>query len=189
MLLDANLVLTFLTRREDKYQKEIDIIMQFCHDKTLEGFVAFHSLSIIWYVLRKVSFTTSVNSMELICDTLKVAYANNSMILYELRNCGFSDFEDGLQDCCAQQANVDFIITANVKDYVGHSVVPAITPDELLYRLQAEKGRGQSSAPQDDTVNEVPADYQLVSYVQCQPLHRHCYQEASSGIKAITFVA
>ncbi len=58
VLLDANLVLTFLTRREDKYQKEIDIIMQLCHDKTLEGFVAFHSLSIIWYVLRG-NFKTS----------------------------------------------------------------------------------------------------------------------------------
>ena len=155
VLFDANVILTFLTRREDKYLKEIDAIMQQCHNKTLEGFVAFHSLSIIWYLLRKVPYNDRVDSMVIICDALKVAYAENAMILHALENTGFIDFEDNLQDCCAQNVHADYIVTANVHDYEGHSVVKAVTPAEFLSILEA------SNADESTEVHEAPAYYEL----------------------------
>ena len=74
--------------------------------------------------------------MSFICDTFTIAYANNAMISHALQNTAFTDFEDNLQDCCAQQVKADYIVTANIKDYAGHSVIPAITPSELLTLLK-----------------------------------------------------
>ena len=50
------------------------------------------------------------------------------MMLNEL----FHDFEDNLQDCCAEGVQADYIVTANVKDYEKVSIVPAVTPAQLL---------------------------------------------------------
>ena len=163
--------------------------MKLCHNKTLDGFVALHSLSIIWYVLRKIPFTTRVNSMELICDTLKVSYAENAMIRHALKNTGFTDFEDNLQDCCAQQANADFIVTEDTKDYSGHSVVPAITPTELLQRLLEKMGSESLFTQPNDTVNESPVKYDLVSHTQYLPHHMHFHLTFPACMNTILFVA
>ena len=48
----------------------------------------------------------------------------------------FADFEDALQDLCAEQAECELIVTANIRDCAGHSRVEAVTPDELLKRIQ-----------------------------------------------------
>jgi len=52
-LIDANVAITFLTMREDSYTDEALQIMSLCSDRKIEGYLAFHSLSIIWYLGRK----------------------------------------------------------------------------------------------------------------------------------------
>ena len=42
------------------------------------------------------------------------------------------------QDCCAIRAGAAYIITANVKDFYGHSKVKAISPDELLQIVEKQ---------------------------------------------------
>ena len=42
----------------------------------------------------------------------------------------FTDFEDCLQDRCAESINAQYIITNNVKDF-NESVVTAITPRDF----------------------------------------------------------
>ena len=44
----------------------------------------------------------------------------------------FRDFEDALQDCCAAESGADYIVTANKRDFAGHSTVYPLTPKELL---------------------------------------------------------
>ena len=132
ILIDTNIIVTFLTKREDKYSEAIDIIMQKCIDKKLDGYIAFHSLSTLWYVLRHSPINERLYSLTLVCSTFKIASASRMRILRAIKNSDFTDFEDNLQDCCAQQVNADYIVTANVRDYDTHSVVKAVTPSELL---------------------------------------------------------
>ena len=132
ILIDTNIIVTFLTKREDKYSEAIDTIMQKCIDKKLDGYIAFHSLSTLWYVLRHSPINERLYSLTLVCSTFKIASASKMRILRALKNIEFTDFEDNLQDCCAQSIGADYILTANVRDYDAHSVVKSITPSELL---------------------------------------------------------
>ena len=167
VLIDTNVFLTYLTRRCDKYSTEVDVIVQMCIDQQLEGFAAFHSLSIIWYLMRHSSLEERLNAIKLICTSFKIAHSDNDSILQALQNTGFSDFEDNLQDCCAQDVNADYIVTANVKDYEGHSSVPAVTPAEILRRLD-----DPSAYNVDVPDNEVREDCALYG-LQAHVPHRH----------------
>ena len=51
--------------------------------------------------------------------------------LSAVQNIDFRDFEDCLQDKCAQAVHANYIITRNVADFV-HSSVKAVTPEEFL---------------------------------------------------------
>ena len=136
ILLDTNVIMTFFTGREDKYTNESRIIMNKCNQKHLEGFVAFHSLSILWYLWRRYPLEQRFQWLKLICDSLIIAYADNDMLKKAIGDRKFTDFEDNLQDCCAQAVNADYIITANIKDFEDRSKVPAITPDDFIHKLK-----------------------------------------------------
>ena len=175
ILLDTNIIVTYLTKREDKYSKEINILIQKCIDKELEAYVALHSLSILWYILRHLPITERLYSLTLICTTFKIASSSRMRILRALKNIGFKDFEDNLQDCCAQQVNADYIVTANDKDYNGHSMVPAITPVELLHHLQENSTSldADSKGSISYEVHEPEVEYRLIHQSVSHTLHRH----------------
>ena len=137
ILLDTNVIFTFISQRDDKYLNEAKNIINKCLDKELDGAIAFHSLSTIWYLLRDKSFETRLRLIRFICSSFKVAHADNATILEAMDNTAFRDFEDNLQDCCAQSVGAAYIVTANVRDYDGHSAVKAVTPSELLSILNA----------------------------------------------------
>ena len=52
VLIDTNVALTYVSGREDLYSKEIDTIMHKCADDEIDGAIALHSLSTIWYDVR-----------------------------------------------------------------------------------------------------------------------------------------
>lgn len=54
VLIDANIALTYLTGREDPYTNSVCKIFDMNEDGKLDLCLAFHSLSILWYVLRKL---------------------------------------------------------------------------------------------------------------------------------------
>ena len=98
----------------------------------MEGYVSLQSLSTICYLIRNIPLTLQLQWLELICQDLTVAWTDNDTLLRAWANNRFHDLEDKLQDCCAQTIGADYIVTANIKDFRGYSVVPAVTPEELL---------------------------------------------------------
>jgi len=56
------------------------------------------------------------------------------MVFDALERDDFKDFEDCLQDACAEMVAADYIVTRNIKDF-EHSKIPAIAPDEFLKLL------------------------------------------------------
>ena len=132
ILLDANIVITHISNREDKYQEDIDNIIRLCMDEKIECYMAFHTLSIVWYTMRRIPKEILRESLDDFCIIVGIASADIKKIRTAIVNRDFPDFEDNLQDCCAQTVGADYIVTANVRDYEGHSVVKAVTPSELL---------------------------------------------------------
>lgn len=134
VLIDTNVALTYLSGREDPFSKEIDIIMRKCAEEKLDGAIALHSLSIIWYHTRKLPEQTRRDWIKLLCELLTVSGADNKSVLDAVNDVEFRDFEDALQDCCAVSFHSDYIVTVNIKDF-DKSNVKALTPDELIKLL------------------------------------------------------
>jgi len=66
-----------------------------------------------------------------ICEILTVVSADHEQVFDAVNKTNFKDFEDCLQDKCAQNAGADFIVTCNVKDFVNADT-EILDPDELI---------------------------------------------------------
>lgn len=135
ILIDTNVLLNYITNREDPFLKESIQVVKKCANGECVGYIAFHTLSTLWYVLRKKTDEQRRNILKDICEIFEVASASKEAIIYAIEKKEFSDFEDCLQDQCAKEVNADFIVTCNLDDY-KHSDVPAITPKEFLVVMQ-----------------------------------------------------
>lgn len=132
ILIDTNVILNFITRREDKYLDASIQTMLLCASGRCKGYVAFHTIPTIWYILRKAKPEQEVRSaLQSLCDILTVAGASHSQVVQAVLNQNFKDFEDCLQDECASAVNAHYIVTCNVRDF-GNSKTKAVTPEEFL---------------------------------------------------------
>ena len=138
VLIDTNVAMTFLTKRKDKFTQEAETIIFLCGADRITGYLAFHSLSTIWYLGRKFGKEKGREMLEVICNLLTVVGASQEEIKDAVKNKDFNDFEDCLQDKCAKEAECDYIVTANLKDFTN-SEVPAVAPDELLRIINDEQ--------------------------------------------------
>jgi predicted nucleic acid-binding protein len=63
---------------------------------------------------------------------------NDKIIELALNDTDFEDFEDGIQYYTALEAQCDFIVTRNLKDFRGSSI-PVFSPKEFLSKIDAER--------------------------------------------------
>ena len=138
VLIDTNVAYTFLSEREDYFSNEAFKIMRLCVSGEIYGYLAFHSLSTIWYLCRKLGEKERRRIILRLCNILTVVGAGQDEIIDAIQKESFKDFEDCLQDKCAKEAGCDYIVTANLKDFMN-SEVPAIAPDELLKIISDEE--------------------------------------------------
>lgn len=134
VLIDTNVLLNYITNRNDKYLNESIKIVEFCALGKLNGYIAFHTLSTLWYVLRKKPDKERRYYLRDICKIFSVASASQTEIVDAIEKATFSDFEDCLQDKCAKEVGADYIITVNEKDFADSEIV-AINPCEFLMRV------------------------------------------------------
>jgi len=125
VLIDTNVALTYVSGRDDLFSDEVDAIMQKCAKEEIEGALAFHSLSTIWYQTRKLPEATRRDWIRQLCELLTISGADNKAVLGAINDEDFKDFEDALQDCCATAFEADYTITANIQDFKGVSKIPA----------------------------------------------------------------
>ena len=69
--------------------------------------------------------------MKKLWVVLHVTGASHEKVCDAIEYGEFSDFEDCLQDECAQEVSADYIITRNIEDF-KYSKVRAIEPQEFL---------------------------------------------------------
>lgn len=137
VLIDTNVVIDFLLKREP-YSEPAAVILQKCAEKELTGYLAFHSIPNIWYILRKVPDKKRREWLTDLCSFLYVTGTSHEEIIKAIANEEFGDFEDCLQDRCAKSKGAQYIITRNGKDFAA-SEVPAVSPQDFLDIIKISK--------------------------------------------------
>lgn len=136
VLIDTNVIIDFLLKREP-YSESAAEILRKCAKKELTGYLAFHSIPNIWYILRKVPEKNRREWLKDLCSFLHVTGASHEEVLKAIANEKFADFEDCLQDRCAKSKGARYIITRNMSDF-AESEVLAVSPQEFLNIIKNE---------------------------------------------------
>ena len=136
VLVDTNVVINYLTHRDDKYRDSSIQVMEICASKAIEGYIAFHSLSIIWFysVREKKPDEVRREWLDRVCKILTTSSAEHEAVVDAAHNVEFKDFEDNLQDCCAVSAGCDYIVTNDRRHY-DFSDIPHFTSAAFVGQL------------------------------------------------------
>lgn len=131
LLFDTNVVLDYILVRKPQYN-EVANLIDCCRKFKIQTHMAFHSVSVIWYVLRK-NFPPQNRRLLLegVTNLFMVTAAPHNAVVDAIKNEDFHDFEDCLQEKCALQVDADYIVTRNIKDFTA-SKIKAITPAEMI---------------------------------------------------------
>lgn len=133
VLIDTNVILDVLEKREAFYESS-NHVLSLCASKKISGCIALHSISNIFYILRKIYSAENRRRLLLgILKFLRVADVSHENVRHALERNGFSDYEDCLQDECAAQNHADYIITRNTDDF-SNSNIPAVIPSDFLVK-------------------------------------------------------
>ncbi|MCM1089772.1 MAG: PIN domain-containing protein [Muribaculum sp.] len=129
VLIDTNVILDYLAEREGFFE-DARKIMELCANGKIQGYVAFHSLPNIWFILRKKPDNVRREMLKQVCSLLSVVSTGHDEVLKAVESVEFKDFEDCLQDRCAVTVKADYIVTRNVADY-KYADTKVITPSEF----------------------------------------------------------
>jgi len=131
LLVDTNIVLDWLLKRESLHQASTQII-DLCIRCEIDGYLAAHSVLNIFYITRKdFDLNTRRKLSRLLCDRFRIIGVNKDVILNSLKTADSKDLEDSIQMQCAAQNHLDFIVTRNIRDF-KHSEVKALLPEDFL---------------------------------------------------------
>ena len=131
ILIDTNVLLDYLLERETFFEDAKKVILS-CAEGNTKGCIAAHSISNMFFILRK-DYTAKERREILLnlCTIFNIEGIDKAKLLSGLANEDFSDFEDCLQMECAKSYGAEYIVTRNVADY-STSEIKAILPSEYL---------------------------------------------------------
>ncbi|MGM0621292.1 MAG: type II toxin-antitoxin system VapC family toxin [Bacteroidota bacterium] len=130
VFIDSDVVLDFLTKRKP-FQKEAMRLFEYANRGKLKLYVSSLSINNINYVVSKLeSAEKAKRQLMALLELIEILPVGKSTVKKSLFS-DFRDFEDGLQNFCAEEANLTTIITRNIKDYSLSSLVIQ-TPKEFL---------------------------------------------------------
>lgn len=130
LLIDANILIDVLSKREPYYQNSA-LIWKLSETQKVKGFVSALSFANIAYIMRK---ELNPDVIEKIFQMMKLIFQFTDLNTTDISNATemkWKDFEDSLQSATAERICADYIITRNVRDF-KMSKVTALTPTEYL---------------------------------------------------------
>lgn len=135
ILVDTNILLDYLLVREP-YDTDAREIMIACRQKKVTGCIAAHSISNMFFILRKAfSIEERRRILRDLCELFDVESLDKTKITAALADESFSDFEDCLQKECALNFQADYIVSRNCSDFRS-SKIPCIEPAEFMKLVQ-----------------------------------------------------
>lgn len=133
VLIDTNILLDYILKREPFYEDAKKVI-EICSTDITDGCIALHTVTTVWYLLRKLPDETRRVALKAICELLQVVGTTHEEVLNAINSEDFKDFEDCIQSKCAKTANAEYIITRNFSDF-KFSEIQAIAPQKFLALL------------------------------------------------------
>jgi len=131
ILIDTNVLLDYLLERKP-FCENAKKIIQACVDGKIQGCIAAHSISNMFFILRKdYSAEERREVLSNLCTIFDVEGIDKAKLLSGLRNADFLDFEDCMQMECAKAYNAEYIVTRDINDY-KMSEIKAILPNDYL---------------------------------------------------------
>jgi predicted nucleic acid-binding protein len=135
VLLDANVIFDMLLFRAPWHDDAI-AIFEAVEDGRLHAVMAPHTVTTLWYVLRRQSSDAIARSaVRRLLSSLPLAPLDGNAMLRALA-LGVADFEDACQVVAAERAGAEAIVTRDERHFKG-SPVPVLTPAHLVARLGA----------------------------------------------------
>lgn len=137
ILIDTNVILDWIMAREPNATNAKQIMEQ-CLFGQVQGYVTSHSLTDIFYILRKdYSVEKRKQLLKLLCEGMSIIPENCQTILRALNRKEWQDLEDALQMQCAKEVGVEYIVTQNLKDF-QISEVKAVCEEEFCMMIPSE---------------------------------------------------
>lgn len=134
ILLDTDVLLDVALDRHPHADASADFLARVA-DGASEGFVAWHTVSNLFYVIARARGATAARDFITdLMDYLSVAPTSTEAVRYAA-SLPMPDFEDAMQVAAARACGAEYIVTRNLNDF-ERSPVPAVTPQEALSRLR-----------------------------------------------------
>ena len=134
VFLDTNVLLDFLLDREP-YNNDIAEIINLSIEDSIELCVSSITITDTNYIIsRAVGPKYALKKTKQILELVSVERVGESTVKRSAES-KFKDFEDGVQNFCAVEANHKIIVTRNTKDF-KESSLSILTPKEFLSKLK-----------------------------------------------------
>jgi len=136
LLIDTNIVIDLLSKREKFYDEAADLFSR-ADKKELELTISSLTFANTNYILTKLKSAKEAREIlrkfKVLVELLSL---DDKITELALSDGNFPDFEDGLQYYSAIENQIDVIITRNKKDF-KNSKIPVLTAKEFLARKYA----------------------------------------------------
>ena len=132
ILIDTNIILDLIQSREP-FSENASKIINSCVKKENEGYISAHSLSDIFFILRKDKTVEERKALILnLCSFFTVIPENKNFYTAVCQNNDWNDLEDGLKMKCADFENLDYIVTRDAGKGFNNSPVKVISAENFL---------------------------------------------------------
>ncbi len=132
--LDSDVLLDLLLGREE-YLEDIKWILELSLTKKYKLYTSSLVIANIHYLISKALSTQhAFEKIEKLLGFLRVISVGEKEIKSSIES-KFTDFEDGIQNFCAINSDMNIIITRNIRDF-KHSKLSILTPKEFLAKYE-----------------------------------------------------
>lgn len=133
LFIDSDVLLDTILIREPHFNDSV-AVLELADGKNFSCCTSVHSLLNIHYSVKKAFGEKSARqAIKILIEKLMIIKEDVNTLEVALRST-FSDFEDAVQYCVAQEVNADAIVTRNIKDY-KQSSIRVLTPVQFLKTL------------------------------------------------------
>ncbi|MGB0564249.1 MAG: PIN domain-containing protein [Spirulinaceae cyanobacterium] len=131
VLFDTDVIIDVLSQRQPFFLASSQALSMIKKNGDISGYLAAHTVTNLFYILRRqLGKDTTLKSLKLLLQNLHITTLDEQIIKAALQS-SMSDFEDAVTSEAAHAANIDVIVTRNVRDYTDSSV-QALAPTEFL---------------------------------------------------------
>lgn len=133
IFLDTNVVLDFILKREG-FAKDAAMIFDLGERKKIKLTLSSLSVNNIDYIVSKIDSKKKSRQIIIKLLSLVEVLSVDKTTIKKAAVSEFKDFEDAIQNFCAEDEGLNHIITRNLKDY-KKSNLSVLTPKEFLTSL------------------------------------------------------